>query len=191
MLDIQKNIFSGPPIAQKRRTIQRIESSDTVRTEVYSDRGLSDSSSQRRTVTWTPQKADSIINGEFIFKDREKLIAGVSSITKLFFDYEVVVGVQTIGITTTDGTFSGVSTNIIGINTNAGIGSLVQVGDYVESSYTLEGTKVVSIGSSYIDIGSPSPGISTETVDLYLGIGSYSTSPSGVNTIPVSFYRIN
>ena len=191
LLDIQKNIFSGPPIAQKRRTIQRIESSDTVRTEVYSDRGLSDSSSQRRTVTWTPQKADSIINGEFIFKDREKLIAGVSSITKLFFDYEVVVGVQTIGITTTDGTFSGVSTNIIGINTNAGIGSLVQVGDYVESSYTLEGTKVVSIGSSYIDIGSPSPGISTETVDLYLGIGSYSTSPSGVNTIPVSFYRIN
>jgi len=81
-----------------------------LETEVYNDRGLSDSSSQRRSVTWTPQKADSIINGELIFKDREKLTAGVSSITLLSFDYEVVVGVQTIGITTTDGTFSGIST---------------------------------------------------------------------------------
>jgi len=191
LLDIQKNIFSGPPIAQKRRTIQRIESSDTVRTEVYNDRGLSDSSSQRRSVTWTPQKADSIINGELIFKDREKLTAGVSSITLLSFDYEVVVGVQTIGITTTDGTFSGISTNIIGINTNSGIGSLVQVGDYIESSYTLGGVKVVSIGASYIDIGSPSLGISTESENLYLGTSYYSTSPTGINTIPISFYRIN
>jgi len=81
--------------------------------------------------------------------------------------------------------------NIIGINTNSGIGSLVQVGDYIESSYTLGGVKVVSIGASYIDIGSPSLGISTESENLYLGTSYYSTSPTGINTIPISFYRIN
>ena len=191
LLQIQKHIYEDGPIAQKRRTIQRIESSDTVRTEVYYDKGLSESSSQRRSVTWTPQKSDSIINGEFIFKTREKLTAGFSSITVLSFDYDVVAGIQTIGITTTDGTFNGFSTTIVGINTNAGIGSLVQIGDYIEAEYILEGTKVVSIGASYIDIGSAPLGVSTEFSDIYLGIVSYSSSPSGVSTIPVSFYRIN
>ena len=189
---LQKNITGSEPIAQKERTIQRIVSSDTVRTEVYSDRGLSDSSSQRRAVEWTKQKADAIINGEFIFKTRDKLTAGFSSITVLSFDFDVNPGIQTIGITTTDGTFNGFATSIIGINTTAGIGSFVQVGDYVESAYTLAGTKVISIGSSTIDIGTISPGISTIFgPDAYVGITSYSTSPVGINTIPLTFYRFN
>lgn len=192
LLILQKDIFGSEPIAQKQRTIQRIESSDTVRTEVYYDRGLSESSSQRRAVQWTKQKSDSIVNGEFISKVRDKLKSGIGSITVLSFDFDVNPGIQTIGITTTDGTFNGFATSIIGINTTAGIGSFVQVGDYVESQYTIDGTKVVSIGASTINIGTLSSGISTIFgPNAYLGITSYSTSPVGINTIPLTFYRFN
>lgn len=188
-LQIQRDLYEYFPLEQKQRTILRIVSSDTARTEVYEDRGLSDSSSQRRSISWIPKKADSILNGEYIFKSRENLSSGISSITKLSLD--ILSGITTIGYaTTTPGTFNGIGTNIIGINTNSGIGSLVQVGDYVEGSYVAVGVTIVSIGSSYIDIGIPSLGISTGA-DTYLGITSYSFSPSGINTIPLSFYRKN
>lgn len=188
---IQRDIYEIVPIEQKVRTAQRIVSSDTLRTQVYSDRGLSESSSQRRSISWTPQKADAIINGEFVSKSREKQSSGISSISIISLDYEINPGIQTVGITTTDGTFSGFCTTIIGINTNAGIGSLVQIGDYVEGSYVSIGVTIVSIGSSIIDIGSPSLGISTTFGNVFLGITSYSSSPSGINTIPLTFYRKN
>ena len=188
---IQRDIFETIPVEQKKRTALRVVSSDTLRTEVYTNRGLSASSSQRRTLVWTPQKADSIIYGEIVSKSREKLSSGISSISIISFNYDVNPGIQTVGITTTNGTFSGFCTNIIGINTNAGIGSLIQVGDFIEASYISIGVTIVSIGSSIINIGSPSLGISTSSGNLFLGITSYSSSPIGINTIPLTFYRKN
>lgn len=190
-LQIDRDIYNQLPLRQKTRTGQRVVSSDTIRTEVYADRGLSESSSQRRSIAWIPQKADAIINGEIIFKSRDNQFAKLREYEIVSLDYEVNPGIQTVGITTTNGTFNGFCTSIIGINTTAGIGSLVQVGDYVEGSYISIGVTIVSIGSSVIDIGSPSLGISTGSQNLYLGITSYSSSPVGVNTIPLSFYRFS
>lgn len=188
-LQILRDIYESTPLSQKTRTANRVVSSDTLRTEVYSDRGLSDSSSQRRSIAWTPQKSDAIINGEYIFKSRDKWESGITSISRL--SLPIYVGIDTVGFTTVaDGTFSGFSTNIIGITTTAGIGTLLQIGDYVEGSYVSIGVTIVSIGSSYIDIGSPSVGISTG-INAFIGITSYSSSPSGINTIPLSFYRKN
>ncbi len=189
-LVVQRDIFGTTPVEQKTRVVQRVVSSDTLRTEVYSDRGLSESSSQRRSVAWTPQKADSIINGEFVSKSRDRLLSGITSI--FIISKPILSGITTIGYATTaSGTFNGFCTSIIGINTNAGIGSLLQIGDYVEGSYVSTGCTIVSIGSSIIDIGSPSLGISTGSSNLFLGITSYSSSPVGINTIPLSFYRKN
>jgi hypothetical protein len=191
-LKIQRNIFSQFPLEQKTRTAQRVVSSDTVRTEVYSDRGLSNSSSQRRSVSWTRQKSDLIVNGEYIFKTRDSYQAGITSmsILSLTYDADPGVGVQTARITTTSGTFIGVNTNIIGLNTNAGIGSLVQIGDYVESLYVSVGTTVVAIGASFIDIGIPDVGISTGA-NVFIGPVAFSSSPSGTNVRPLTFYRKN
>ena len=180
---VQQDYFGAPPFDQLNRTAKRIVSSDTLRTEVYSNIGLSEQSSQSRAISWTPQIADKIINGEIVSKSRPEYKSGVTSITKLFI--QTIVGISTVAISTTPGTFTGVSTNRIGLNTNAGIGSLVAVGDYVESQYTGFGVTIVSIGSSLIDIGSP--GITTN----YLGSTSYSSSPSGINTVSLTFYRVN
>jgi hypothetical protein len=61
-LQLNQDIYGPTPIQQNQRTILEIINSDTLRTEVYSDIGLSDSSSQLRSVTWTPQKTDLILN---------------------------------------------------------------------------------------------------------------------------------
>ena len=182
-LRIQRDIFEAPPFEQLDRTAKRVVSSDTLRTEVYSNIGLSEESSQFRSISWTPQVADKIINGEIVSKARPEWRSGITSISKLSIN--TTVGIVTVAISTSPGTFNGIGTNVIGINTNAGIGSLVQVADYVEGSYIGVGVTIVSIGSSIINIGSP--GISTN----YLGSTSYSSSPAGVNTIPLTFYRIN
>ena len=164
-LQIPQHIYGSPPVAQKQRTAVRIVSSDTLRTEVYDDIGISDSSDQLRSISWTPQYADSIINGEFISKSRDEQDSEILKFTKL---------TTSSGIGTTDGTFAGLNTSIIGIDTSSGIGSLVQIGDYVEGTYIGIGVTVVSIGSNIVGIGST----------------SYSSSPSGSNTIPISFYRV-
>jgi hypothetical protein len=183
-LQIQRNIFEAPPLSQFSRTAKRIVSSDTLKTEVYTSVGLSDDSSQRRSISWTPQKSDAIIGGEYVSKSRDEWSSGITSITKI--SLPIYSGLTTVGYSTyASGTFVGVNTNIIGINTNAGIGTLLKLGDYVEGSYVSIGVTIVSIGSSYIDIGSP--GITS----TYLGDSSYSFSPIGTNTIPVRFYRIN
>lgn len=164
-LQIAQNIYGTPPVAQKQRTAIRIVSSDTLRTEVYDDIGISNASDQLRSISWTPQYSDSIINGEYISKSRDEQDSEILTFTKL---------TTSSGIGTTNGTFIGLNTSIIGINTSSGIGSLVQIGDYIEGSYLGLGVTVVSIGSNVVGIGST----------------SYSTSPSGSNTIPISFYRV-
>jgi hypothetical protein len=189
LLKIQQDYFGAPPFDQIDRTAKRVVSSDTLRTEVYTNIGLSEQSSQSRSISWTPQNSDKVINGEIVSKARPQYRAGLTSITNLYIN--TIVGINTVAITTTPGTFVGVNTNRIGINTNAGIGSLVKVGDYVEGSYVAVGVTVVSIGSSIIDIGIPSLGISTSGSNVYIGSTTYSTSPAGINTIPLTFYRIN
>lgn len=168
-LQISQDIYSPPPVEQKSRTVVRILSSDTLRTEVYDDVGISESSSQLRSISWTPQKKDLIINGEFVSKSRENLDSEVVKFSKL--SQNVVIGLTTVTIYEIEGNFIGINTSSIGINTTVGIGSIVQVGDYVEGSYLGYGVTVVSIGSSIIQLSSTS------------------SSPSGNNVSNISFYR--
>jgi hypothetical protein len=186
-VQLAQNITNPPPVKQKERIIKEFTSADVLRTNVYTDVGISNDSSQERSITWTPQKQDLILDGEFISKSRPEQNSGISSITIITQNVTVGVG-TTIGITTTSGTFSGFCTSIIGINTNSGIGTLIQVGDYVEGSYVSVGVTIVSIGSSSIDIGSPPLGVSIGS-SSFVGLVSYSSSPAGINTIPLTFYR--
>lgn len=152
-LEIQKDLYNSIPKRQFSRTVTDILSSDEVETEIYNRRGLSFNSDQFRAITWTPQKQDLIIGGEYVSKSRRLNKSRVGIFT---------------GIGATSGTFVGASTNFIGLNTSIG----VQIGDYIESSYTGIGVTVVSIGSSIIGIGktefSSSPvGIATTTVTVW------------------------
>ena len=159
LLQIRKDLFESSPQQQQTRTVKRILTSKTLKTELYNKLGLSDDSSQYRSISWTPQKQDIIISGEYVNKSR--------------YSQRSRVGILT-GIGSTNGTFVGLATNIVGINTTVGIGSLITLGDYVESSYTGTGVTVSSIGSNSIGLGK-----------------TYYTSDSsaGINTITVSIWR--
>jgi hypothetical protein len=153
ILQLAQNIYGAPPVEENERIIKEFISSDVLTTNVYSDVGLSDNSSQLRSITWTPQKADLILNGTYLSKSREEQNSGISTF---------------IQIANYVGTFTGINTNFIGINTTS-----ILVGDYVEGNYVGTGVTVVSIGPSIIGIGST----------------SYSSSPAGSNTSSLSFYR--
>jgi hypothetical protein len=159
ILQIRKDLLNKSPQQQQTRTVKRILTSDTVQTELYNKLGLSESSSQIRSISWTPQKQDKIISGEYVNKSR------FSQRSRLY---------SFVGIGTTSGTFVGVGTNTIGISTTVGIGTLIVIGDYVESDYTGVGVTVTSIGSGSIGIGKT----------YYI-----SNSPSGINTTTISIWR--
>lgn len=188
LVQLAQNIYGIPPVEENPRIIKQFISADVLRTNVYSDLGLSDDSSQLRSITWTPQKTDLILDGVYLSKSRPEQNSGIGSFNIITTNVTIGIG-TTVGITTTLGTFVGFCTSIIGINTNVGVGSLIQIGDYVEGSYVSVGATIVSIGSSNINIGAASSGISTGSGNLYLGITSYSSSPTGINTIPLMFYR--
>lgn len=152
-LQLEQDFYGAPPVQEKSRIIKELTSFDILKTNIYSDIGLSDNSSQLRSITWTPQKTDLIIDGVYLSKARVEQNAGISSFTK---------------IKDSVGSFNGINTSFIGINTNN-----ILNGDYVEGNYVGTGVTIVSIGSSTIGIGST----------------SYSTSPVGVSTTLLSFYR--
>jgi hypothetical protein len=159
LLQIRKDLFNTIPQQQQTRTVKRILTSDTLQTELYNKTGLSQNSSQFRSISWTPQKQDTIISGEYVSKSRYLQRSRVGLLT---------------GIGSTDGTFVGLNTNFIQINSSVGIGSLITIGDYVESSYTGTGVTVSSIGTNIIGIGKT----------FY-----QSSSPIGTNTISLSIWR--
>jgi hypothetical protein len=138
------------PETQLSRTVKRILSSDKLRTEIYDKKGLSENSSLYRPVYVTPQKSDLIIGGERVSKSRV-------SIATTHKSYQL--------IKTAPGSFVGVGTNIIGINT-----SLINLLDYVDSSFT-DQIKVVSIGSGVI------------------GLSTSSTNDTSATTIQVKIWR--
>ena len=157
-LRIDKDLNDRVPEVQYQRTVKKILSSDKLETEIYERKGLSKDSSQLRSINWIPQKSDIIIGGDYVSKAR--------------LLHDTNVGIFT-GIGVSNGTFIGVSTNIVGINTLIGISPYVgiNVGDYIESVYTGIGVTVVSVG-----IGS-------------IKLSKDSTSPAGTSVTSVSVIR--
>ena len=156
-IKLNQDFILPPPFEQNSRIAKDIISSDVLMTNLYSDIGLSESSSQIRSINWTPQKTDLIIDGEYVSKSRIEQNSGITTFSKI--DSRI-------------GTFTGISTNIIGITTTN-----LLVGDYLEDNsdknYIGTGISIASISSGQISIAS------TE----------FSYSPAGVNTSYISIYR--
>lgn len=143
-LQIKKNIEQNP-VTQFSRTVKRIVSSDSLKTEIYNKKGLSYDSSTYRSVDFTPQSKDMIIGGEIISKARDSLSSKY-------------VGFSSIA--TRNATFSSTNATTIGIDTSS-----LQINDFVESDYTLYHT-IVSIGASVIGLSTSASNTSTGTYQV-------------------------
>lgn len=138
------------PETQSYRTVKRILSSDKLRTEIYNKKGLSENSSSFRSVSVTPQKSDLIIGGERVSKSRV-------SIATTYKSFQLIKSAP--------GSFVGVATNFIGINTSS-----INLLDYVDCQFT-DQLRVVSIGNSII------------------GLSTYSTNDTAATTLQVKVWR--
>ena len=147
---VKKN-FEENPQTQLKRTVKRIISSDILKTEIYSDKGLSFDAATFRPVDLTPQKRDILVGGEKISKSRESLNSKID-----IFELQVI----------TTGTFVGVNTNTVGIDTTS-----IEIGDYIESVYTGIGITISSISTGEV------------------GLSTNSTSDPGTNTVNCSIFR--
>lgn len=148
---VKKNLEKNPQ-TQLKRTVKRIIASDILKTEIYSNKGLSFNSFTFRPVDVIPQKRDIILGGEKISKSRESLNSKIENY-------------QLIGGSSRSGTFVGINTNTVGIDTTS-----IEIGDYIESVYT-EGITVISISSGEV------------------GISAISNSPSGTNVADCFIWR--
>ena len=130
-----KKIVEKNPETQLKRTVKRIITSDILKTELYDDKGLSFDSFTYRPISLTPQKRDILIGGEYITKSRESLKSKLISYTL---------------IATESGTFIGINTNSVGIDTTS-----IQIGDYLESAYT-DGHTIISISAGEVGLSTDS-----------------------------------
>jgi hypothetical protein len=68
---LEKNDLLQNTVGQDYRTIYRIASSDTVETNLYTEQGIDVNND--RPITWTKQKVDKIIGGEYVSKTRDSI----------------------------------------------------------------------------------------------------------------------
>ena len=68
-------------LKQDKRLVNKIAASDVVNTNAYTGGGINGNPDCKRTVTWTKQGVDKIINGQVISKSREELEALITPTT--------------------------------------------------------------------------------------------------------------
>ncbi len=189
MIELMKISEVNPPteVNQTPRFISNLDSTDIVETNLYTGDGISDT--KPKSLSWTKQKIDRVLNGEIFYKSRnslEPLIFPTAKIISNFsstdndifvdssdlFDYDVVPSVNPIGGFIVDNT-SPVSAALTATVSAAG---------------TISGLTIVSGGFGYvgattsISIAMPPVGVGTFIKpDGSVGIGSTATATATVS----------
>ena len=84
MLKYSKMILLSETITQDQRTIFDISFSDKFETSLYVDQGIDQVN--HKPMSWTKQKTDRVINGEFVYKTRQSTIAQIYPTAKIIKD---------------------------------------------------------------------------------------------------------
>jgi len=184
LVEMKKITALNPPteINQTPRVIVDLSTSDRIETNLYTGEGISDT--KPKSISWTKQKIDRIVNGEIFYKSRESLeslifptgriISDFSTTdNELFldngdlFDYDVVPSVTPLG-------------GFIVDNSSPVAAALTAT---VSAAGTISGLTIVSGGSGYVgattsvSIAMPPVGVGTFIKpDGSVGIGSTATA---------------
>jgi hypothetical protein len=84
---VYKNDTIAETETQDQRTIFDISSSDKFETNLYIDQGVDEINF--KPMSWTKQKTDRVINGEFVSKKRSSIIAQIYPTAKIIKDIEI------------------------------------------------------------------------------------------------------
>jgi hypothetical protein len=175
-VQVYKNDLIPNTITQNIRRVDNIPASDTLETNIYYDQGIDEINF--KPFTWTKQKVDRIINGDFVHKDRDSIEPQIYPTAKV---------IQDITLTSTDifvdnatffnyeeDNYSVVINNfdaLIVESTNPVSAGLTAV---VSAAGTIQSLSIVNPGSGYngssIDVKISSP------QNVKVGVGSIATA---------------
>ena len=167
-----KNDTISETITQDQRVVFDISTSDKFETNLYKDQGIDENN--YKPMSWTKQKTDRIINGQFVYKTRESTISQIYPTAKIIKDITTSdsrVFVDSVSNFTYDLTIPGPFGNMAGLIVDgevdpspANITASIGVGGMVSNLTILNG------GSGYVgstvDIKFQSP------IEIGVGIGT-------------------
>ena len=196
-------------ITQDQRTIFDISFSDKFETSLYVDQGIDQVN--HKPMSWTKQKTDRVINGEFVYKTRQSTIAQIYPTAKIIKDITTSdsrIFVDNISNFGYDLTAPGPYNNVAGIivdgkvdpspaNITASVGggkisslTIVDGGSgYVGSTVNIKFQSPlqigVGIGTTAQATGTVTDGVITGTTITNPGFG-YTTNPITITPLPDS-----
>lgn len=138
-------------IAQNKRTITDIASSDKIETSLYTGPGIDDAN--EKPISWIKQKRDLLINGENVFKSRDSLepqIYPTSKVIKSFGNTDTEIFVDNIDLFSYDNDNPSVNNfDLLLINEGDNIFPAGAT-PIVSSTGTIENLIITDPGSGYI-----------------------------------------
>ena len=184
---VQLDAIQSSDIDQNTRTVQDIITSKSIETNLYRGVGINDN---QKTLNWTKQKVDKIINGEKVFKSRAslepmifptaKVIGKISDTTTkffvdeaLFFNEEYDIDANKLSAIIVDNNITPVGASLTAIVSAAG---------------TISSLDIVSGGIGYtvapsIAIGIPTTGIlDKDSEGNIIGIGTTALATSTIDS---------
>ena len=82
-----EGLSSPDSSTQNTRTVQSIDGSNRIQTNLYSGPGINEDSNTFKLLSWTKQKSDKFINGELVFKSRDSLLPQISPSSQIIKDF--------------------------------------------------------------------------------------------------------
>ena len=205
-----KNDSITGTITQDQRTVFDISFADKFETSLYLDQGIDEVNS--KPMSWTKQKIDRAINGEFVYKTRQSTIAQIYPTAKIIkdvttsdssifvdavsnFNYDESVGgpYQNMGGIIVDGKVDPSPANITASIGAGGIVSTLTIADggngYVGSTVNIKFQSPIEIGVGIGTIaqatGAVTNGVITGTTITNPGFG-YTAAPKTIIPLPDS-----
>mgnify|MGYP003133587279 CR=1 FL=1 len=187
--DVQLDKILNSVPNQQTRVATAITSTNVLETNLYKGVGIT---TEQKSLNWTKQKVDKIINGEVVYKSRSTLEPLIFPTAKIIGDFSTTdteIFVDNASFFDEEGSVTGsspISGRIVD-NTTTRVSAAITA--IVSTAGTISSLNIVSGGSGYVgattDLSIAAPfgvGIGTTTRDKYAEVG-VSTFASGTATI--------
>lgn len=159
-IQLLKNSYLADSISQEPRTVVGISTSDEVETNTYYGKGIETDPNRYKPLSWTKQKADKLINGEYFYKSRDSIEALVYPTAKVIRN-----------IAPTDNEIFVDNASFFNYEENESVIEVVDFGAILIPNYSIVSASATCVVSSAgtiqnIIINNPGLGYTTSSVDL-------------------------
>ncbi len=183
---VQLDAIQSTDSDQNSRTVQDILTSKSIETNLYSGVGINDN---QKSLNWTKQKVDKVINGEKVFKSRDSLepmIFPTAKVIGKISDTNTKFFVDEARFFDEEGDISSNNLSAIIVDNNTSVGASLTA--IVSAAGTISSFDIVNGGIGYtvapsIAIGIPTTGIlDMDSEDNIISVGTTALATSTIDS---------